>query len=310
VSNPSWRKVPYGMRPAKHVERKMLVEALSRLDVLHPLPNWRYIGMGSLWFTDFALFHRRLGIEHLHSIENEQDLELQERFRRNAPFSTHLHFGRTTSELPDVPWDLPAIVWLDYDDVFHQWMLQDVDHIIANCVCPTVLLFSVNVSPGNEEGRRKELVDRVGSEDRLPTWARRDTDLGGEPNRRGMANAIREVMTDQIQSALSDRGDKDRGYEQLFHFRYSDGASMLTFGGVLSSGSTADCNFSSLPFYRPSNRPFVIKVPVITLREGLQLEALLPGHHQPTRLPGVSSAEVETFKLLYRYLPSFVDADL
>ncbi len=182
VSSPSWRKVPYGTRPAKHVERKMLAEAMARLDTLQPLEDWRYVGLGSLWFTDFALFHRRLGVRLLHSIEDEQDEGLKQRFRDNAPFATQMHFGKTTSQLPKVPWDRPAVVWLDYDDKFRSWMFEDVDHVVSACADPTLLLFTLNVSPGTEpgDGRRAELAERLGSEDRLPKWARRDSDLGAE----------------------------------------------------------------------------------------------------------------------------------
>lgn len=221
-----------------------------------------------------------------------------------------MHFGRTTSELPKVPWDRPAVVWLDYNDKFRSWMFEDVDHVVSECVDPTLLLFTMNVMPGPDDGRRAELAERLGSEDRLPKWARRDSDLGSEFKGRGMANAVREVMTDQIQAALVDRGDPLR-YEQVFHFCYSDGAPMATFGGLLSSAGVADCHFDNLPFYRPAGSPFVIQPPVVTLREGLALEALLPDRPvDPARLPGLTKPEVEAFRELYRYLPSFVDADI
>jgi len=313
VSSPSWRKVPYGTRTAKHVERKMLAEAMARLDALWPLEEWRYVGLGSLWFTDFALFHRRLGMRLLHSIEDEQDEGLQERFRGNAPFATRMHFGRTTSELPKMPWDQPAVVWLDYDDKFRSWMFEDVDHVVSACQDPTLLLFTLNVSPGSDpgDGRRAEFAERLGSEDRLPRWARRDSDLGAEIKNRGMANAVREVMTDQIEAALVDRGDPALRYEQVFHFRYSDGAPMATFGGLLSSAGGGDCHFDNLPFYKPAGTPFVIQPPVVTLREGLALEALLPDTPvDPARLPRLTKPEVKAFRELYRYMPSFVDAEI
>jgi hypothetical protein len=312
VSSSSWRKVPYGTRTAKHVERKMLAEAMARLDALRPLEEWRYVGLGSLWFTDFALFHRRLGLRMLHSIEDEQDDGLQARFRGNAPFATQMHFGQTTSELPKVPWDRPAVVWLDYDDKFRSWMFEDVDHVVSACQDPTLLLFTFNVSPGPDEGRRADFVERLGSEDRLPRWAKRDSDLGPDlRGRRGMANAVREVMTDQVEAALLDRGGTAMRYEQVFHFRYADGAQMATVGGLLSSAGGAACHFDNLPFYRPDATPFHIQPPVVTLREGLALEALLPDTAlDPAHLPGLTKAEVASFRELYRYLPSFVDAEI
>lgn len=289
----------------------MIAEALGRLDALHPLPEWRYIGFGSLWFTDFALFHRRVGLSKLHSIEDEEDAGLQQRFRRNAPFATTLHFGKSTTELPRLPWDGPAILWLDYDDPFEEWMLEDVDHIVARCQSPTMLLVTVNVSPGPNEGRRDRFIDRLPSPERLPRWVARDADLGGETARRGMANAVREVFLDQINAALLDRGDSQLTYEQVFHFRYADGAQMATFGGLISAVGAAACNFSNLPFCRDGAQAFTIKPPVLTLREGLALEALLPDEPaEPAQLPGIAATEVQAFRNLYRYLPSFADVDL
>lgn len=289
----------------------MIVEALARLDTLHPLPDWRYVGLGSLWFTDFSLFHRRLGLTKLHSIEDEQSDALQARFRRNAPFATALHFGKTTTQLPQLPWDGPAVLWLDYDDPFQDWMLTDLDHVVSLCRPPTMLIVTVNVHPGSDEGRRERFIEMMPSPERLPRWARTDADLGHETNRRGWGNAVREVLGDQIKAAVLDRGEPGLTYEQVFHFRYSDGAPMATFGGLISVTGAHACNFDKLPYYRAGDRAFTIKPPVVTLREGLTLEAMLPDSPaKPVQLRGVDAADVKAFRDLYRYLPSFADVDL
>ena len=38
-------RINYTLRPAKHVERKMLCETFARLSALDNLRNFRYIGM-------------------------------------------------------------------------------------------------------------------------------------------------------------------------------------------------------------------------------------------------------------------------
>jgi hypothetical protein len=205
----------------------------------------------------------------------------------------------------------PAIVWLDYDDAFSAWMLEDLDHVVSLCQPPTMLLVTLNVHPGHDQDRRGRFIDALPSPERLPRWAQTDADLGPETKRRGWGNAVREVCTDQLNTALLDRGSPGLTYEQVFHFRYADGAPMLTFGGLLSAGGSDVCNFGNLPYCRDGDRAFVIKPPVVTLREGLALEAMLPGvPGTPVGLPGVDAAEVEAFRVLYRYLPSFADVDL
>jgi len=64
----SYQLIDYSVRPAKFAERKMLSEMLGRLKVFGSLETYRYIGFGSIWFSDCVLFHRALGIEHMVSI--------------------------------------------------------------------------------------------------------------------------------------------------------------------------------------------------------------------------------------------------
>ncbi len=59
---PSYEKIHYGLRPAKNIERKMMCECFWRLSAFHPVHNYRYIGFGSVYFSDFLLFHKVLGI--------------------------------------------------------------------------------------------------------------------------------------------------------------------------------------------------------------------------------------------------------
>lgn len=70
---PSFEKINYSLRPAKNIERKMILEALYRLSSFHSIREYQYIGFGSTFFTDFSLFHKNMGINDLYSIEIEED---------------------------------------------------------------------------------------------------------------------------------------------------------------------------------------------------------------------------------------------
>ena len=61
----SYRKIDYRVRPAKAVERKMFVEILRKLSEFGRLEGYRYVGLGSLYFSDFKLFHRVLGFDSM-----------------------------------------------------------------------------------------------------------------------------------------------------------------------------------------------------------------------------------------------------
>ena len=61
--------INYQIRPNKNVERKLFLEMFRRLDDRLDITQYRYVGLGGLWFADFSLFHRRLGLTDLTSIE-------------------------------------------------------------------------------------------------------------------------------------------------------------------------------------------------------------------------------------------------
>ncbi|MFF4825792.1 O-methyltransferase [Streptomyces sp. NPDC001312] len=309
----SYRQIHYVMRPGKNVERKLMAEVVSRISPLTVVSEMRYIGLGSVYFADFSTFHRRLGFREMHSIEDVSDPAIRKRFEFNRPYDTQLHFKHTGDALPSLDWDKPSFVWLDYDDVFGGWMLDDLNIITASACSPTVFAISVNVEPGENEGRFERFKQEVGVE-LLPDGVTKDASLGGSR----MGDAVREAINSAISSVLSDRngvlnGEDAIEYRQLFNFRYKDGARMLTVGGLLHAAGLSDrvgeCNFEGLPFVSSGEEIFEITVPKLTVREALHLDAQLPSG-KPLQAQGVPPSEIAAYSRLYRYLPSFVDVDL
>ncbi|CAM5533358.1 O-methyltransferase [Streptomyces viridochromogenes] len=309
----SYRQIHYVMRPGKNVERKLMAEVVSRIAGLTTVSDMRYVGLGSVYFADFSTFHRRLGFREMHSIEDVSDPDIRQRFEFNRPYDTQLHFTHTNDALPSLDWDKPSFVWLDYDDVFGGWMLDDLNIITASACSPTIFAISVNVEPGESEGRFERFKQEVGVE-LLPDGVTKDASLGGPR----MGNAVRDVINLAISGVLSDRngvlsGDEVIQYRQLFNFRYRDGARMLTVGGLLHTVGASEkverCDFEGLPFVCSGDETFEITVPKLTVREALHLDAQLPSG-KPLQAPGVPPSEISAYARLYRYLPSFVDADL
>jgi hypothetical protein len=306
----SYRSIHYSMRPAKNVERKLIVETMRRLERLTPVSAMRYVGMGSLYFADFSLFHRRLGIEEMHSIENATVEGTKERFRANAPYGTQLHFNHTSQALPNLPWDRPALVWLDYDGKLTGEVLTDLEIVVAKCIAPTLIIVSVNVDPGLPEGRFSQFVENV-SEELLPDNVRTDSDLAGWR----MADASRTVMSVLMNDILSNRNgvlEDQLLAPQIFNLRYRDGAKMLTLGWLVYAQSLQvdvdACDLWALPFINAGDEGYEITVPMLTLRETLLLDAQMPSG--TAAVPGIPKSDVEAYMRLYRYLPSFVDADV
>jgi hypothetical protein len=314
-STKSYERINYALRPAKNVERKMIVDALQMLRTLAPLRVYRYVGFGSTFFSDFSLVHKALGIRNLVSIEeNEED---RPRIAFNRPYrSIKLEFGKASEVLPRLTWRTKTIIWLDYDRKLDREKLDDVRTVCANASGGSVILVTVNAGPptATEEDPLGNFSKRVGPEN-VPRGVK-----GSDLKKWGLASISREILDSTIKDAVSQRSRalaKSRRlvYRQLFHFHYEDGAKMVTVGGLLYYGrqsKTVDLvDFESLPFVRPGSDPWHIEVPSLTLREMKHLDRQLPSA-DPRQLtaPRVPTADLERYARLYRYFPGFVDAEL
>ena len=134
----SYRIIDYSLRPAKFAERKMLSEIFSRLKVFASLESYRYIGFGSIWFSDCILFHKALGVEDVISIEKEQAHKA--RFEFNKPYKgIRLMMGSAADVLPGLDWAHRSIVWLDYDDPLNPGILDDVRTVATSVSVPSGL---------------------------------------------------------------------------------------------------------------------------------------------------------------------------
>ena len=89
---PSYRTVNYLLRLKKQIERKIIVDILKKLDkhATINIEEYVYFGLGSIYFADFSLFHRFLGIKDMISLELPpgaiQDQSQPRRFFFNRPY--------------------------------------------------------------------------------------------------------------------------------------------------------------------------------------------------------------------------------
>ena len=140
---PSYRLVNFQVRPAKVVERKMIVEVCARMNAFSNLLSFRYIGLGSPFFNDFVSLHRRYGLTNLICVEREvHDVD---RFLFNKPFDCiEMRWGESSDVLPVLQWTgIPTIVWLDYDDPINDGILSDIGTIFAQLEPGSLVLFTI-----------------------------------------------------------------------------------------------------------------------------------------------------------------------
>jgi hypothetical protein len=311
--SPSYREVNFNLRAAKSIERKMIAETLLRLDRLAPLNSYRYVGFGSIFFADFLVLHRMLGITSMLSIE-EQTANA-ERFRFNLPLGcVDLDFRHSSQALPTLDWSGHTIVWLDYDLQLDSLILGDVETVAGQAGPWSVLLVTVNAHPDEIGDRLNRLKIKAGPE-RIPMGVTADAHLGGWK----LAKVSRRIINAEIASALADRnaplGEAERiQFRQLFNFHYADGPKMLTVGGIFyrtsDELSLANCSFEELNHVAQGDEPVNVTVPVLTTREVLHLSSQLPGGEDDLESPGIPDADLERFARMYRYYPLFIDIDL
>jgi len=317
----STRTVNYSVRVGKHVERQMIMEVLQRLDRLpRRVDAYRYVGFGGIFFTDFLLAHRHLGLTAMTSIEKSHT----ERFAFNRPLSCiDLKFGVSSAVLPGVlgalrPLGTPGIFWLDYDGSVSSTVTADAALVAAEAVPLTVVISTVNCEPQDPQNRIPWLVRQLGDE--MPPQIKSGAQLGGwklaEVSHRLFIGATLQALTDRN---LALRPDQRLHYMQLFRFHYSDGAKMLTTGGIFHTDDQAAMlsdAFAGLAQIRhATDQALSLEVPVLTAREVRHLLAQLPTASPlasyPTTggvgSPGVPDSDVAKFISMYRYYPLYAE---
>lgn len=313
----SLHKVNYRLRPAKNIERKMFCEAFLRLSRLAPLPDYRYVGFGSIGFCDFSLFHQRLGITDMISIEALESAK--ERVKFNRPYDCiDIRWGTSHIELPKINWKKRSIIWLDYDRPLDAQKLEDISLVTSSAQSGSVLLVTVPADPGDsadiEVGKRLEkLVEAVG-EKKIPSGVKIASLAGW-----GMARVCRRIITNEILSTLNDRNGANSpsakiDYVQLFNFNYADGPKMLTVGGLLLDGEEklklSSEHFDDLDFISTTKNPYRIETPYFTMREMRYLDNRLPGSLPEISKPTwLRESDKKKYGKVYRYYPNFSEVE-
>lgn len=313
----SFRKVDYSLRPAKHAERKMLVEIMRRMAVFQPIEEYVYVGFGSVWFSDFVLFHRALGIRNMISIEHSTGAK--DRIEANKPFRIQMEYAPSATVLPRLDWSRRSIVWLDYDDPLQPSMLEDVAAVAARAESGTLIAVSVQCvcAPEQADYERERLTDantlgaiarfrNVFGRERVPPEAL-DGDLRGWPYGR----LARRMLRDAINSVLGVRNldsEHQISYFPICDIEYQDDARMTTMVGILVKEPEihhySKCGFNDIDFLAGADGPIRIEIPKLTYRELRQLEQHLPCQDDLAS-PPIPPSEVTKFRKLYRYFPNF-----
>lgn len=297
------QRLSYARRPAKYIQRRMVVDALRRLRVFSELSKYEYVGFGGMEFVDFELVHRELGIRRMTSIE--ENIGNADRYGFNVPFAeVSIEFDRASAVLPTLLDDpVLRVVWLDYECELNLEILQDVGTAMRKLVPASVLIVSVNAQGPRLASDRLARFSANVEPERIPPGTD-DATLA----KWGWADASHSVLSAESSAEVARRYDGAE-FEQLFHFNYADGARMLTWGGVLlgpgNRPAYEGAAFGELQQVRQAgDPPYEIAPPVLTMREALHLNAQLPIENPSAiKAKGISSRDLESYAKLYRWYP-------
>lgn len=319
----SYLSVDYSLRPCKQVERRMLVDALLLLaESGYPIRDYRYVGMGSIHFVDFAMFHKYLGINSMLSVELSAAIEKRVHF--NVPYRNAVRAETGTpigSVITSLDQSIPHLLWLDYDNVLSPYMLADLSAAATRLCRGSLLLVTVDTEPPGHK-----LVDKHISKNNYDaTTVRRyyesvagdyvvpnggDSDF--EYDRLHGINI--QAIAGAIQNGQLGRRSEEVRFRPLFNFAYADGHRMLTAGGIMLSESDHRAlqsgRLAKTDYVRWSwkTAPCTIRIPRLTRREQMFLD-----QNMPKTAPWdnaafeLSADDFDDYARIYRFFPAYAE---
>ena len=306
--NDSGRKIDYSIRPAKAVERKIICKILSCLQSPTPINQYRYIGFGSFYFSDFVLFHNALNIDSMISIEHSSEIA---RYQVNKPYKC-IEIKNEEAQLAlssSIPFDedKPDFIWLDYDEAFSKDMVSDLFTASQKVNNGSIVFVSFNASlpDGSDEERKIILEKNFGEYFAKDKFRNFDNDSFPEIIYSIIDSAIKKSVSERIQAPLD--------AQSVFYIRYRDGAPMYTLGYYFFNDYNAFDNeaISAFPGVTTDNKPQKLLVPCFTHYEIHEMNKLLPGstpEEIKEKIPYLDLEDIKKYTKLYQFYPHFIDS--
>ena len=308
----STTRIDYSIRQNKAIERSIVFDGLRSLYAgVRPSNPLVYIGFGSVWFTDFHLAHRHLGIDRMISMELDEVTAKRAEF--NKPYRTiDVIQGDSNDVLPELlerddlarrPW----VAWMDYDKALEEDRLEQLDDLIRYMPDESTVVTTFSATPG-PYGKPNQRVQRI---QELFGFAAPDglqnDDVRDEG---GLSQVLADSLERRLRSISISAGRSPA--VPAFRMRYRDGAPMVTVGLHLPSPETSDAVrriINDLSW--PGIVGAAITTPPLTTREVGAIRALLPATSSITRNDiqdagfDLEEDQLDAFTAHYNRYPTF-----
>jgi hypothetical protein len=273
--------------------------------------------MGSLWFVDFRLVHRHLGINDMVSIEDK----LASRARFNKPYKcVNVEEGLTTDVLRRMNLaEKKAVVWLDHEKGPDGAVFDDVAQVCPELPGGSVLILTVSADRRALSNVRDDAEQEMSATEALEYFAREaaPANMPTELDNLNYPPLLAEVLFRAVVRGLRTAGRSER-FRPLFNFAYDDGTPMVTIGGlILNEEETAHLDLLELERHLPyviaeQATQRVLDVPVLTPREKDAFDQLLPsdGPISPNEFKrkarfGLEAGKIRAYEKVYKHYPNF-----
>lgn len=275
----SFEAINYSIRPNKCVERKIIFEVLSGLSSNFDFSKYQYLGMGSMWFVDFIMAHKNLGIEKLTSFEIP---EHSPRAAFNRPYKNiDVYPGLVADGIEEADLSQPSIIWLDYDSgPENPAVFEDSATVASKISIGSILMVTINAHMGRipiKDGDGNPVTKHEGLKmiigDAAPS-----ADEFKHINLKNYHNVLAISLTRHIERAYR-RSGREGKFLSFLNYFYSDNAPMVTIGGMFV-GEQEEQTLLENRYFKNSEYIgpglYFIQIPPLTHRERIALDALLP----------------------------------
>lgn len=337
---PSFERFDYVLRTNKHIERKLVFDVLQSADRIINLHNHWYLGFGSMWFSDFRLAHRLLGMRSMLSLEHAEHAE---RAEFNRPFSSVTVSGGDSTvileKLEAEKWEKPLIAWLDYDGEVNNGVVDDLALIIDRAAQNSVVILTVNAArgtyrvrkPGGQLNRSETSVGVVesflGAHCTPPRFVPALNNAGFSQDVREsdfpgfLAEALLTFLQHRIINGAREHNGERIRFVPLYNLCHKDGADMVTVGGAICTESDAakwrECIARNPALANQDGETTHCRLDLIpvTLKEKITLDACLPIPDDDQIFIAKAKAlglalkddELRKYRQLHRHFPVFAE---
>lgn len=273
VSEDSFDKISYYLRPKKQIERKIFIEILRTMQLKFDgfdFSSYNYVGMGSVYYYDYLLFHKYLSIKNMVSFDAADN---PERFEYNKPYE-FINFENLTSTefLKNYTSSINSLIWIDYDsrfvdkdeNILYQTLVDDLALICKKTKKNDFFILSINCKLSADKDVRKLISEN------LEAYTSPKI-ISKFFNEKKFKFVVEDVILNLLEEFTKHKSVK---FQKLFSFFYQDGAPMYTIGGVYSNDlqlkTLIDKEFPVL-----KSQIVDIDVPHLTYKEKILLDSLI-----------------------------------